>query len=83
MIFSFDEKNLPKGNFIISGVWGDLTESFTHGFVSGANITYKKLPLEHSRLEIIVDENLTKLVSPSLLHKEGEISGTLYFERKK
>ena len=80
--FSFDKKNLPKGNFIISGVWGDLTESFTHGFVSGANITYRKLPLYHSQLEIIVDENFTKLISPSLIHKEGEISGTLSFERK-
>ena len=80
--FTFDEKILPNGNFIISGVWGDLTESFTHGFVSGANITYKKLPLDHSQIEIIVDENFTKLVSPSLTHKEGEISGTLFFERK-
>ena len=80
--FSFDKKNLPNGNFIISGVWGDLTESFTHGFVSGANITYRKLPLDHSQLEIIVDENFTKLISPSLTHKEGEISGTLSFERK-
>ncbi len=78
--FSFSESEIPYGNFIISGIWGESNNSITYGHVNCKNIVYKQLPLERSILNVVVEGKNTTIQSKSTKHAFGELKGTLSFQ---
>ena len=81
--FKFDETIPPIGNFIISGDWQDASIHSTYGFISSKNLTYKNFFIDHSNLQISVDQNSTLLENIYLNHPTGNLSGSVSILKNK
>ena len=80
--FSFSE-NIPMGDFKISGIWGGKPgNSNTYGIIDSKELSYKGFKTGNSKVKIKVDQNSTLIISDSISHSQGKISGYLEFPRK-
>ena len=80
--FLFDYENIPYGQFLISGIWNQASNSYTHGIIDSQNFSYKGLPVENTIINLIVDENITSISTSSIKHKSGSIGGEISIPRK-
>ncbi|MDG1325820.1 MAG: AsmA-like C-terminal region-containing protein [Opitutales bacterium] len=80
--FDFNVDNVPYGDFIISGAWGDESNHSTRGEINASNFKYKELGLTNSNIDINVDPKQTSLSFNLLEHSKGRIKGHVKIPRK-
>ena len=80
--FKFSMDDVPLGNFIISGSWGEQSNHCTVGEVKASNYKFKGLDLTNSNIKINVDANQTSLFLNQIKHSRGVIEGRVKIPRK-
>lgn len=80
--FEFNMDDVPLGDFIISGSWGEESNHSTVGEIKASNYKYKGLGLTNSNIKINVDAKQTSLFLNQIEHSRGVIEGRVKIPRK-
>ena len=80
--FEFNINDVPHGDFIISGLWGDNSNHSTVGEIKASDYKFKGLGLTNSNIKINVDAEQTTLSFKQIEHSMGVIEGLVKIPRK-
>lgn len=80
--FEFHIDDVPLGDFIISGSWGEESNHSTVGEINVSNYKYKGVDLTNSNIKINVDAKQTILSLNQIEHSMGVIEGLVKIPRK-